>query len=201
MLKQIYTAIVAQIKSKASDFTDADLVPVAHFDLYFSQYQQADMQEEHPFAIPAVFVEMDFDFANQGQNTQKANLNIRLHLVQECYADTADNSIDKALALKILDTVDMLHTTMQGFDIPQYSGKFVRTRLVSETNPSNLYTYILEYQTNIDDNSTHRLKDYALSAGNHGIDMLDATLNSDFNARLIQKRKPNAPPIGDYSID
>lgn len=200
MLKEIYKSIITQIKSKDADFITANLSKINHYDLFFNQYADTEIIEEHPFMLPAVFVQMDIDFANQGQNTQQGMLNLKLHLVQESYVDTADNSLTQADALKILDMVDMLHTTMQSFRVPQISGNFSRTRLQSEINPTNLYVYVLEYQANIDDNSTHKLGNFIESQGNHTVNVQDATIGSEFNVKLAQKLKNSGVVPGNYTI-
>jgi hypothetical protein len=200
MLKTIYLALIARIKSFDSHFISQTYSKINHYDLFFNQYLDEALLQEHPFQLPAIFFEITADYKLLSHQTQQATVNLRVHVVQECYYDTADNSQDQLTALEILDLVDLVHNCLQGFSIPEISGRLNRTRIEPEVRPTNVYVYVLDYEFTADDNSTHRLKDFVNSSGNHNVTLND-TAFVDGGIKIAQKIPDNPIASGNYRLD
>ena len=125
MLKQIFLDIEAKLK----EITDDGIEPYfKHFDLWNRQVEF--MELETGLSFPAIFIEFfPLDWHNQAQKIQDADLAIRLHIVTEWYADSADNTPqpfrDKSLA--VLDIENRVFCTLQHF-APTNCNRFMRTK-------------------------------------------------------------------------
>jgi hypothetical protein len=200
MLKTIYLTLIDRVKSFDTRFTSETYSKINHYDLFFSQYLDENLKLEHPFQLPAIFFEISADYKLLSQQTQQATVNLRVHVVQENYHDTSDNSLDKLSGLEILDLVDLVHQSLQGFAIPNISGRLNRTRLEPETRPSNVYVYVIDYEFTADDNATHRLGIFVESAGNHDLNLTNGSFEN--SGLKIAEKILNLPPVlGVYNID
>lgn len=148
MKKQLYL----DIKNRLKDITAADGEPVfKHFDLWNQQVEF--LEEETPFLTPAIFIEfLPHEWKTLGNRRQHAVLNIRIHIVTQWFAGTADYSPTEQQALEYLDIVDCVVAAMQNFSASS-TNSWMRTRTVPNHNHERYVDNIEEYTCDLVDDS------------------------------------------------
>jgi hypothetical protein len=193
MLRQLYTDIIQRIKTKENLFTERGLKPVKHYDWYNGQYQDESLVYNHPFATPAVFFELEVAFSDAGQGVQNGDINLKIHVVQEVYAQSFDGeytSIDQDKALQIADYLDLINECLHR-STGEYISSLRRVKLSPSISFSHLYAGVIEYQGLVVDGSTYKLKNYVDSSGNHAVNLTN---------KVIKERLPTANIESKYSI-
>lgn len=148
MKKQFYLDIKDRLKTILDDNGNQLL---KHFDLWNQQVEF--IEQETPFACPAVFVEfMPVNWETLGNRHQMGRQTVRLHIVTEWYAGTADYSPTEDRALEYLDIVDKVVARMQNFRA-SCSNSFTRTQSVPNHNHEKFVDSIEEYTCEVFDNS------------------------------------------------
>jgi hypothetical protein len=148
MKKQLYL----DIKGRLQSATCADGSALfRHFDLWNRQVEF--IEQETPFACPAVFVEFaPMTWRTQGHRVQDCELTVRLHIVTEWHADTADYSPLEQQALTSLDIVDRAVRSLQGFATP-YMNSWMRRQSITDHDHNELADNVEEYVCNLRDTS------------------------------------------------
>lgn len=148
MKKQLYLDIKNRLKT-IKDANDEQLFK--HFDLWNQQVEF--IEQETPFQCPALFVEfLTHNWKTLGNKVQETELFIRLHIVTEWYAGTADYSETEDQALDYLDVVDAVVAAMQNFAATGTNG-FMRTKTIPNHNHERFVDNIEEYVCNLRDTS------------------------------------------------
>ncbi|MDR1381777.1 MAG: hypothetical protein LBJ47_09920 [Tannerella sp.] len=146
MIKQLYL----DIKTRLQSVVDADGNRVfRHFDMWNRQPQFT--QEQTGFDFPAIFVEFTpMVWSTLGNRVQECELNVRLHIVTEWHADTADYSPTEQRALEFLDIADRMVCALQNFATP-YMNSWMRSRSIIDHDHDTLVNNIEEYRCNLRD--------------------------------------------------
>lgn len=140
MIKEIYTNIQTRLAAiKNADTTDL----FKHFDLW--NQQVSFIEEETPFLLPAVFVEiLPIQWRQLSNGYQQADLNIRLHIVTQWFSQTAKYNPAQSAALDYLDIPGKVFNAMHRFTITN-SNQFVRVRSVVNHNHERYVDSVEEY--------------------------------------------------------
>ena len=151
MRKQLYL----DIKERLRSVTDAGGNALFHhFDLWNRQVEF--IEQETSFACPAVFVEFaPMTWRTLGHRVQDCELTVRLHIVTEWHADTADYSPTEQQALTSLDIIDRAVYSLQGFATP-YMNSWMRSKSITDHNHDIYVDSVEEYICNLRDTSAVR---------------------------------------------
>jgi hypothetical protein len=144
MKKQLYLDIVTRLKTIVAE----DGTPVFnHFDLWNRQVEF--LEQETPFATPAVFVEfMTHSWNTQGRKRQNAEITIRIHIVTRHFGNTADYNPQHLQALDYLNLTSLVFASLQGASMSR-SNALVRIMSVPNHNHVGYLDSIEVYKTNI----------------------------------------------------
>lgn len=148
MRKQLYLEIKQRLKTI---FTANGEQLFQHFDLWNQQVEF--IEEETPFASPAVFVEFGrMDWHTMGQRAQRCKLTVRLHIVTEWHSGTADYSPTEEASLEFLELTDNVVAAMQNFATP-YMNSWMRTATITNHNHDRYVDNVEEYTCELVDTS------------------------------------------------
>jgi hypothetical protein len=146
MRKQLYLDIKNQLKTIENEKGEQLF---KHFDLWNRQVEFIEL--ETPFEVPAIFVEfLPISWQTIGNRVQQCELTVRLHIVTEWYAGTADYSPTELQALEFLDILDRLVAKMQNFNTTYMNG-WMRTRSITNHNHERYVDNVEEYTCNLRD--------------------------------------------------
>lgn len=156
MIKHLYLAIVAALKEVKDDNNNQYF---KSFDLWNQNVEF--MEEDEPFDRPAVFIEFDpINWQALGGKNQKAVATVRLHIVTDWHANTADNvaSEYRTQALAYLDAPSYVLKAMQGLVIQptaamRCSNTWTRTQSIVNHNHERYVDSVEVYTTHIFDDS------------------------------------------------
>lgn len=111
-MKNLYLDVAEKISQVES---------VLHVDLWSEQI--TEMEREHPFPCPAVFLEF---FSNGiedlGNNTQSINMQVDIIVLTETFADTFHNSMNQSEALNFIDVMEKVNAKLHGSKSTSYGG-------------------------------------------------------------------------------
>jgi hypothetical protein len=146
MRKGLYLAIKSRLKGiKVGEGKEM----FQHFDLWNRQVEF--IEQETPFACPAVFVEFSpIAWQTLLHKVQEAQLTVRLHIVTEWYAGTADYSPTEDQALEFLDVTDRVVAAMQGFST-EWTNSWMRSLSVTNHDHERYVDNVEEYVCNVRD--------------------------------------------------
>jgi hypothetical protein len=148
MRKQLYLDIKKRLKTVKNE-TGEQLFQ--HFDLWNRQVEF--IEQETPFACPAIFVEFDtINWRTLGLRVQDCELTVRLHIVTEWYAGTADYSPTEQQALEFLDIIDNVVAVMQNFQTG-YMNNWMRSKSITNHDHERYVDSVEEYICNLRDTS------------------------------------------------
>lgn len=151
MRKQLYLDIKERLKAVKTE--DGEQL-FQHFDLWNRQVEF--IEQETPFACPAVFVEFDpMEWKTLGNRVQGCDLNTRLHVVTEWHAGTADYSPTEQQALNFLDIIDKMVHTLQNFST-DYMNAWMRKRSITNHDHERYVDNVEEYVCHLRDTSAVR---------------------------------------------
>ena len=156
MIKNLYLAIVAALKEVKDDNNNQYF---KSFDLWNQNVEF--MEEDEPFDRPAVFIEFDpINWQALGGKNQEAVATVRLHIVTDWHANTADNVAAefRTLALAYLDAPSYVLKAMQGLVIQptatmRCSNTWTRTQSIVNHNHERYVDSVEVYTTHIFDDS------------------------------------------------
>jgi hypothetical protein len=138
------------IKERLAAIKDADGEALfQHFDLWNRQI--AFLSENTGFLTPAVFVEFGrISWRTLSNRVQDAELTVRLHIVTEWFAGTADYSPTEHQSLLFLNIADRVVAAMQGF-ATSYMNSWMRTESLTDHNHETFCDNVEEYRCNLRD--------------------------------------------------
>ena len=156
MIKHLYLAIVAALK-EVKDGNGNQYFK--SFDLWNQNVEF--MEEDEPFDRPAVFIEFDpINWQALGGKNQEAVATVRLHIVTDWHANTADNvaSEYRTQALAYLDAPSYVLKAMPGLVIQptaamRCSNTWTRTQSIVNHNHERYVDSVEVYTTHIFDDS------------------------------------------------
>ena len=156
MIKHLCLAIVAALKEVKDDNNNQYF---KSFDLWNQNVEF--MEEDEPFDRPAVFIEFDpINWQALGGKNQEAVATVRLHIVTDWHANTADNvaSEYRTQALAYLDAPSYVLKAMQGLVIQptaamRCSNTWTRTQSIVNHNHERYVDSVEVYTTHIFDDS------------------------------------------------
>ncbi|MDD3688355.1 MAG: hypothetical protein PHE56_16545 [Bacteroidales bacterium] len=148
MKKQLYLDIVNRLKTILNE---DETTLFKHFDLFNRQVEF--LEQETPFEFPAVFIEfVPHQWQTMQMKQQQSDIVVRIHIVTQWFAQTADYSPLSSQSLDYLDLPGRVLIAMQSKDATQ-SNSFMRVRSVPNHNHVGLLDNIEEYQCRIFDNT------------------------------------------------
>lgn len=127
----IYTSLMERLKQLKDEAGEPAL---KHYDLWNEQVEF--IEQEEPFAVPAVFVEFrPVQWATLGGEVQQADLTLRLHIVTPWQGSAADGSLYREQSLRRFDLLDRIDDHLWDFSASDtvYS-MFMFRRSASHTN-------------------------------------------------------------------
>lgn len=146
MRKQLYLDIKNRLKTIKNDNNEQLF---KHFDLWNRQVEFVEI--ETPFLTPAVFVEFEpMNWQTLGYRVQVCELAVRLHVVTEWHAGTADYTPTEQQALAFLDIIDKMVYVLQGFTTP-YMNAWMRTKSITNHDHETYVDNIEEYKCHLRD--------------------------------------------------
>lgn len=136
MRKKIYTFIEGLLKT-------IDGQPIKHIDIWNNQI--AFIEEEPPFATPAVFIEfMPIRWEDVGGGIYEADVSVKLHVVTDSRVSKWSDAISVFdLIDKILDTLSYVGSVSDGI------GHFVRTESVTDSLFGELMHNVEAYRCHV----------------------------------------------------
>lgn len=149
--------MIATIIKQISERLIINVAEVKHIDEYGGP---SYLERNVAITYPCVFVEiLPVVWQDTPQNTQKANIDIKIHALTEVIADTYLNKKNKPEAQKAIEFYDiapLIHFWLQGFnpaDNQFYQfGKMTRTNSQSEVYPvANLRLFTMNYKMTVVD--------------------------------------------------
>lgn len=137
-------------------------------DLYNGQFELLKVAEGIkvlPFKFPAILFEfLDLQCVPRlGMRGQQVNGVLRLHIGQECYADSfmmgavPRNSNNQSLALNTLVYLKQIHRVMQNYSSTDMCAGFDRIAIGQDVNHNNIIVHTLDYSFSYLDNSADPL--------------------------------------------
>lgn len=144
--KDIYTELAVLLTENIERLTWVDLW--AEQTSYF--------EEELPFTLPAVFIEMNADdIEDVGKLNQDINLAVTFHVAVETLAESYQGSYNQGSALEILDLLVELHKLLHGKSGENFS-RMSRKNQRHEINGNNIQQYAVTYNTMVRDSSAEK---------------------------------------------
>jgi hypothetical protein len=152
MRKKLYL----DIKNRLKNIQDTSGEPLfKHFDLWNRHVEF--IEQETPFQCPAVFVEFTpMKWHTRGNRVQDAELTVRIHIVTEWFAGTADYSPAEHQALAFLDVASRVVAAMQGF-AAEYTNAWMRSLSITNHDHERYVDNVEEYVCNLRDTSASAL--------------------------------------------
>lgn len=139
-MKDLYLELRAQILAAATS--------VQHVRLWNNQVNLIDNNEQIPFPFPAVFIDFPtIEWIDRGKGTQGSRLLVRLHLIYESF-HTSENEED----LAVFDFREEVYLAVQDYK-PSFSGKLMRLQEETDTQHTNMYHWIMDFETEYSDNT------------------------------------------------
>lgn len=150
----IYKDIAKQLRLQVSE--------VKHIDLFNQQYDRGE--KEHPFGIPAVFVEyVATAWTAGGNNAQEGDSAVRIHVVMDNYGDTANiDQFEEAVQtekLKHYEVARKVHQALQGF-IPCCGTELQRVGTEYDHDHDQILVEVITYGFSEADTSADRYSNY-----------------------------------------
>ena len=142
MIKQLYLDLQNIFKAVVDDQGNQIF---KHFDLWNQNVEF--IQEDSPFEFPALFVEfVPFQWQTLMNRAQQAEIVIRLHVVTNWLAQTAEYSPVQTEMLEYLDLPDKLYDAIQSHNSSASNG-LMRTNSIINHNHGPVLDSIEEYKT------------------------------------------------------
>lgn len=148
-----------------------------HVRLWNNQVQLSEEGEQIPFSFPAVFIDFPtIEWAQMGKGVQNADrLIVRFYLCYESF-HTAENEED----LEIFTLRENVYMAIQDFK-PTSSGKL--QRIMEQTDPkhTNVYVWVMDYQTNFQETAAQ----YPRGGATAEINTLEITKDLQIDAGTV----------------
>ena len=111
----IYTAIIDRFNNNQALFTDVNLQPIKHFDLFKGQYIYPELHL--PYKRPAIFYAYLANWKSRsGKLDQEGTLQVRLHIELENYGQSFGHSQNRDYALQIFEYHKRINALVHGWD-------------------------------------------------------------------------------------
>lgn len=129
------------------------IAAIKWIDLWHSQVY--NLEEEHPFSTPAVFLAFRSNaMKNTGMKVQQVTMQVDVFLFFETFADSYSGNINEQDALEFLDTMDAINQQLHGSNGEHYSSMSRKSFSPVDTGgSSNLY--MMTYECLLVDYSAH----------------------------------------------
>ena len=146
MRKQLYLDINNRLKT-VQDANGEQLFK--HVDLWNRQVEF--IEQEAPFACPAVFIEFNpMSWRTQGNRVQDCDLTVRLHIVTERLDEVTGDSPTEEQALAFFDIINQAVAVLQGFSTSYMNG-WMRTKSITNHDHEQYVDNVEEYTCNLRD--------------------------------------------------
>lgn len=134
-MRVLYNELRAQLETEITGL---------HVRLWNNQVKLSEEGEQIPFKFPAVFIDFPtIEWAQMGKGVQNSDrLIVRLYICSESF-HTAENEED----LEIFTLRENVFMAIQDFK-PTSSGKLIRKAEQTDPNHTNIYTWVMDYETN-----------------------------------------------------
>lgn len=132
IIKNLYTELCTCI---------ATIPAIKHIDLWHNQINHLDINDEHPWVAPAVFLNFRWRTTQDiGKHQQDGELQIDVYLFYESFLDTHHKAWNQGSALAFLDLLDELNKILHGSHGNSYEQMTKQTIEPIDTgNAGNLY--------------------------------------------------------------
>jgi hypothetical protein len=143
MRKFIYQSIV----EKLSQITDAQEQPVIkHFDLWRNQL--AGIEEEQPFELPAVLVELrPIMWRHQGNAVREAAVEIALHVLTRQNMPTSNELPYSEESLQFLDFLTDINRSLHGYY--KVSDRFIHDSIIATQSTTDNDSYEIRHDIEV----------------------------------------------------
>lgn len=156
----IYTAIIDRFNNNQALFTDVNLQPIKHFDLFKGQYIYPELHL--PYKRPAIFYAYLANWKSRsGKLDQEGTLQVRLHIELENYGQSFGHSQNRDYALQIFEYHKRINALVHGFSGTNFTPL---KRVLSEPDeaPAQTNVEVLTYETKVVDETAQQFKDNGL---------------------------------------
>lgn len=141
-MKELFLALVAQLAKEVPE--------LVWIDLYNRQFENLPDSQAAP--LPAVLIEIAVDWSGVSKGVQNGSTLVVLHVGQDCYEDTNNQSPQQAEALsRLFDLPQRIYLALQGLTGDTFSG-LERTRSEPDMDYTNLNVRRETFKTVISDN-------------------------------------------------
>jgi hypothetical protein len=133
-MRTLYEEIRAQIETAATS--------IKHVRLWNNQVRLSEEGQQIPFQTPACFIDFPLiQWVQKGKGTQDSRFTVRIYVIFESF-HTDENEED----LEVFTVRDEVYMALQDFK-PTDAGKLMRITEQTDTNHTNLYTWIIDFET------------------------------------------------------
>lgn len=143
-MRTIYTAVMAQIKEKVPAIRWIDW-----------DKGQLKAKDRPPVALPCALISVHIAGANDITPTvQQCNAVVRIRLAfdQPMQTESETPAIHLNKGLEPYDIISDVYKALQGFSTPNFD-PLSRVKQMEETNQHGLFTYIIDFKTDFEDNT------------------------------------------------
>ncbi len=181
-MKDLYKKITETLTAQEADtlLQEAELRPIAHVDLFKSQYLNPEAHQLYP--TPAVFYEYNVAWVDKGNKTQAGDATVRIHILLEDPCESYDYAPDQDEALKVFDYYELIHILLTGLETCRTTGLQRIAEDPGFSNSTNLIAHIVTYKCMITDDTTdvmNRFTDQEINGFEVGAGKLSKRIRSE----------------------
>ncbi|WP_417366863.1 hypothetical protein [Flavobacterium beibuense] len=112
---QNFKSLYLELSAKLSEIDAIEWIDIWNNQVY-------DLEQEHPFPAPAVFLAFrSNNMTDTGTKVQKVSLQVDVFLFYETFADTYDGAYNQGDALRFIDIIDEINKLLHGSEGQEYS--------------------------------------------------------------------------------
>ncbi len=140
--------LLLAIQAHANQF----LPEIKHIDLFNNQVEQLRSTEpgDHPFDLPALFVEMmPIEWHTHSKAQKRGTASLMLHVVQNIFQDTQGGSSEQADALDLLRLPENVDGTFENFNAGDGFSIFQGTQFIPDNNYDNVIQTMCMYSFDV----------------------------------------------------
>lgn len=159
----IYTKICEHLTSAETlqIFTDCELVPIKHFDIFKGQYLYPELHLQ--YKRPALFYEYAVTWTDRaGSLVQDGLVTVRLHLELENYGQSFHHSKNRDYALEVMKYHNLVAGLIHGFNDETFGSLRRRTNEPDQT-PAQTNVHVISFETKIVDSTAQQIADSGLT--------------------------------------
>lgn len=162
--------------------TDDGLPDLAWFDKQMGQFESPELAFALP--LPTVLMEFgQFNWQTVGQNSQKGEGSIRIHIYFENYANSFTGSLNQELALQFFEFTEAVHVALQGYGIAGVLSPLQRIGDAEDVAQDMIITSVMDYSATIFDDVTALTRNF-----------IDVDPDLEVNYKKESSRPPVFPP-------